>query len=117
MALLIEPSLPQTAMLSGHVDVSPMLVHPQYTNNRGNTLEASLNGFLSPFSYPLWACLIALVFVAGLVDCMLEWEYGGTITLSVYEYYAGVLWGGFMEPKTKLSAVYQVCAHALVPAP
>ena len=48
-----------------------------------------------------------MVLLSGVVDWLLERGHGGSLTGSIYEYAGGVLWGGFQDPFTQLSAVYQ----------
>jgi hypothetical protein len=92
-------------LLFGHVDASPVLVAPPPTKGGG---PPPMDTFFRPFSYPLWACIGLLIFASGLVDFALEYGYGGSFSSSIYEYFAGVLWGGFQDPHTRLSAVFQV---------
>ena len=98
-----------TVMLSGHIDASPTLVRPplEAAGGGGNLLK-SFTTFILPFSYPLWGCIILMVLLAGVVDFMIERKEGGKITTSLYEYCGGVLWGGFHDPLTRISAVYQI---------
>jgi len=93
-----------TVMLSGHVDVSAALVHPPLAP----ASSALFTGLYAPFSPYLWLAIIALVLLSGTVDFLLERGNGGTITSSLYEYCGGVLWGGFQDPHTRTSAVYQI---------
>ena len=103
-----------TIMLAGHVDVSPTLVRPPIAAaDTSGSLVLSLTAFYQPFSYELWFCLIAMVLTAGTVDYFVERGHGGTLPSSLYEYCAGVLWGGFQDPHTRVSAVYQI-ANAFI---
>mgnify|MGYP006139572239 CR=1 FL=1 len=91
----------------GHVDISSVVV------GRRRTVEPSFTdrafAFLHPFSPALWATLIGMVLVAGLVDYLLERKAGGgKLGASVYEYMAGALFGGFAYPRSKSTAVYQI---------
>lgn len=43
-----------------------------------------------------------------MTDYLLERNVGGRIADSMYEGWAGALWGGFEYPKTRAAAVYQV---------
>ena len=96
------------SMIIPHIDTSPILARPLHVGGGKKIDFATATSFFTPFSLNLWAAIIGLVLVSGLVDYLLEREHGGTITASVYEYCGGVLWGGFQDPHTKLSAVYQV---------
>ena len=98
-----------SSMLLGHVDSSPVLIAPPPSKDR-----VPFDTFFRPFSYPLWGCLCLMILLSGLVDYYLERGYGGTLSSSIYEYFGGVLWGGFQDPHTKLSAVFQVCNSLLV---
>lgn len=98
----------QTSMLSGHVDVSPVLVVPPPAISESDDLSKTLTTFFDPFSGELWICLVLLLLVSGVVDYLLERGHGGTVLSSLYEYFGGVLWGGFQDPHTRLSSVYQI---------
>ena len=103
-----------TIMLAGHVDASPTLVRPPLKEAKASeSFVKSLTTFYLPFSYPLWGCLIAMIFASGLVDNLLEKHNGGRLTASFFEYFAGVLWGGFHDPITRISALYQL-ANAFI---
>ena len=62
----------------------------------------------SPPQWGLWGCLFAMIVISGLIDFFLEYGHGGTLPSSIHEYFGGVLWGGFQDPHTRLSAVFQV---------
>ena len=103
-----------TIMLAGHVDASPTLIRPPLKEAKASeSFVKSLTTFYLPFSYPLWGCLIAMIFASGLVDNLLEKHNGGRLTASFFEYFAGVLWGGFHDPITRISALYQL-ANAFI---
>ena len=93
-----------STMLLGHVDSSPVLISPPPQPSAGYALDT----FFQPFTYPLWGLIIVMVACSGLVDYFLERGYGGSLQSSIYEYFGGVLWGGFQDPHTRLSAVFQV---------
>ena len=61
-----------------------------------------------PFDWKLWIAVLVTVFVSALGDWLLERQSSGTLTASIYESFAGVFWGGFDTPRTRLSAVYQI---------
>lgn len=104
-----------TAMLFGHVDASPVLVAPPPIRvNEEQILLESLWTFMMPFSWDLWLCLATMVVLSGCVDWLLERGSGGRLTSSIYEYFGGVLWGGFQDPNTRLSAMYQVCVSLTI---
>jgi len=104
-------------LLPGHIDTSKILV--------ANIVAAPELGFFDeafrfkdPFSGWLWLAILGVVLISGFIDWTLEFrttsqsrghsthwrDLGG----SLYEYSAGVLWGGFQEPKSRASAVFQV---------
>lgn len=70
------------SMLFGHVDASPVLVAPPPTTDDG---PPPMDTFFKPFSYPLWGCIIAMIFFSGVCDFLLEWGHGGTLSSSIYE--------------------------------
>lgn len=102
------------SMLSAHIDTSPVLSRPLKLGAASTDYIASMTTWMDPFSYEVWVALLALIFTSGVVDYLLEREHGGTLSASIYEYSGGVLWGGFQNPHTKLSAVYQVVAAFVI---
>ena len=108
-----EERMNHTIMLAGHIDVSPTLIRPPLDIEAAGSLVDSLYTFYQPFSPQLWACLVAMVLLGGSVDYFVERGNGGTLFSSLYEYSAGVLWGGFQDPHTRMSALYQV-ANAFI---
>ena len=102
--LRTEERMNASTMLLGHVDSSPVLIAPPPQAKSGYVFDT----FFRPFSYPLWGCIILMIVCSGLIDFFLEYGYGGTLQSSIYEYFGGVLWGGFQDPHTRLSAVFQV---------
>ena len=85
------------AMLAGHIDASLVLVAPPPTTGTsgGDSVWDNFDGFFKPFSYQLWGCIALLIIIAGMVDFLLEFGYGGSLPSSLYEAFGGVLWGGF----------------------
>jgi len=55
-----------------------------------------------------------MIFASGLVDYALEFGYGGSLPSSIHEYFGGVLFGGFQDPHTRLSAFFQICCALIV---
>ena len=51
---------------------------------------------------------------SGVVDYVLECGTGPGVRVgaSIYEYIAGMLWGGFAYPRSRTSAVYQVITRS-----
>ena len=86
----------RTVMLAGHLDVSATLVRPPLTTATQSQFDVWFS-FLLPFAKPLWGYLFALVLASGVVDWLVEFEYGGRLTVSLYEYCGGVLWYGNSE--------------------
>ena len=68
----------------------------------------------APFDIALWACIVALIILSGVVDFVLEYgnPLSGQLKSSIYESAAGVLWGGFPDPQTNLSAIFQATQRA-----
>ena len=102
-------------MLQGHVELTQVL----FDIGSGATVEdvpwnEKLDAFLRPFSYPLWACILCLLLLSGLCDYVLEQRKGGSLSSSMYEVSAGVLWGGFEEPRTRASALLQILVSFFV---
>ena len=108
-----EYRMNQTQMLSGHVDISPVLAIPPPSMPVDQDLSKTFFTFFAPFSLNLWICLIAMVFLSGVTDYVLERSSGGSFLGSIYEYFGGVLFGGFSDPFTRLSCIYQ-CIVAFV---
>ena len=94
-------------MLQAHIDYSPVLVVLQNPPKKVSLGEKILQ-FTRPFDWKCWIALIAIIVSSGVVDYLLEREEGGSIGSSIYEYTAGTLWGGFQDPRSTLSAFYQV---------
>ena len=103
----------QTSMLAGHVDISPVLAIPPPSMAADPDLSETFTTFFDPFSTNLWICLIAMIFLSGVTDWLLERASGGSFLGSIYEYFGGVLFGGFSDPYTRLSCVYQ-CIVAFI---
>ena len=101
-------------MLFGHVDASPVLVAPPAVVPE-TTLWQTMFTFFLPFSPDLWGLALVMIVLSGLIDYFLEFGHGGTLPSSIHEYFGGVLWGGFQDPHTRLSAVFQV-VNALISA-
>ena len=91
----------------GHVDYSTTLVS-RWQEEKESTFWQRLTGFLAPFEYDLWAAIIGLIVASGLVDYAMQRMNEKHLGDSLYEYFAGSLWGGFQDPRNKLSAVYQI---------
>ena len=100
-------------MVRGHFDLSAVLIARQQSSadtKSANWFSKSFTSFLSPFSYSLWAAIIAVIVLSGLVDYIIEVKKveESSLTVSLYEYFAGFLWGGFEYPLSKSSAVFQL---------
>ena len=94
-------------MLQAHIDYSPVLVIRENAPTPLSLWDKMLQ-FSRPFDAYCWIALIAIIVCSGIVDYLLERTDGGTIGASIYEYFAGTLWGGFQDPRSTLSAFYQV---------
>lgn len=97
--------------LMGHVDLAIVLVtRMEATADSHRSWYVSLYSFMGPFEGSLWAAIVAMILLSGLVDYLVERVQVKETTLagSLYEYCAGFLWGGFHYPLTKVAAVYQV---------
>lgn len=96
--------LDRVAMLNGHVDMSNTLIGRMSTPD-SNDLSSwiALFSFLRPFSLSLWGCLFGMVLLSGVVDFVLERGSPTAAGLfsSLYEYFAGTLWGGFEYPRSR----------------
>lgn len=104
-----------TSLLTPHIDTSPVLVvAPTEIGSNGDGYSQALVTFFLPFTWELWMALIAMVVASGVVDYILERSQGGTLGASIYEYMGGVMWGGFADPRTRVSAVYQVIGSFLI---
>ena len=100
-------------MVRGHFDLSAVLIARQQSSadtKSASWFSKSFTSFLSPFSYSLWAAIIAVIVLSGLVDYIIEVKKveETSLTGSLYEYFAGFLWGGFEYPLSKSSAVFQL---------
>ena len=109
--------LDRVAMLSGHVDMSSVLVgRVRMISSKDLSDGNQLFSFLNPFSYPLWGCLFGMVLASGFIDYFIERgsPTAASLSSSLYEYFAGTLWGGFEYPRSRSSAIYQVTVGFLL---
>ena len=97
---------------TSHVDASVVLIanselveQPKWNED----IHAFLN-FLEPFEYGLWAMIVFVILVSGVVDWLAEYHRRDRRTVGdkIYEFWAGGLWGGFEAPLSRPSAAYQV---------
>lgn len=97
-------------MFRGHLDLSTVLVARREDASIADQRLTSLTSWARPFSAQLWTSFVLLIILSGVIDWYLERDYmpGHKITSSIYEYCAGVLWGGFEQPISRSSAVYQI---------
>lgn len=60
--------------------------------------------------------ILMLVLLSGVVDFVIERKTNRAagLTSSIYEYFAGFLWGGFEYPLSKASMIYQVLLGFIV---
>ena len=92
--------------VEGHVDLSSVLIA-----DRGSMPATDPLSFMLPFTYPLWGVILSVVFLSGLVDYLMERQIDpetATLPSSLGEYMAGILWGGFCTPLSRMSALYQI---------
>ena len=93
--------------LIGHIDYSGVLTsHPRAPDSV--SFPERFTTFFRPFEPSLWAALILLVMCTGFTDWILERQAGGTLADSIYEAFAGALWGGFEYPRSRASAIFQI---------
>ena len=99
----------RAVLLRGHLDLSTVFV-AQREVAHGKSLNEYFTSWARPFDWSLWLAVVALVVVSGLVDWLTEITSspGLHITSCLYEYCAGMLWGGFEQPLSRSSAVYQI---------
>ena len=99
-------------MLKGHLDLAATLLArvSGAAESKLSVWYRSFYSFLSPFRFDLWLALLFLVVLSALVDFLIERLRvpETTINASLYEYFAGILWGGFEYPLSRASAIYQV---------
>jgi len=100
--------------LRGHLDVSTILVTMRETPTRDESFSGimrnSLWSWARPFSRGMWIMVIALILISGIVDWLAEvLNYPDhKLYSSLYEYCAGILWGGFEHPLSRASGIYQI---------
>ena len=96
-------------LLSGHVDASGLLVAPPPKHKESKSITENMFTLFAPFDIALWVCIVALIVLSGVIDWVLEYgnPLSGKLKSSIYESAAGVLWGGFPDPQTNLSAIFQ----------
>ena len=99
-------------MLKGHLDLAGVLmarIASESASKEASWVQ-SFYAWLHPFSYDLWIALLIMVICSGVVDFLIERVRVPETTLysSMYEYTAGLLWGGFEYPLTRTSAIFQV---------
>ena len=107
-----QARLERVAQVAGHVDLASVVVARQ-TIARPTMWDRATSIF-RPFSPGLWIGLITMTVSAGFVDYLLEHRQGGRLGASIYEYLAGMLWGGFEYPRSRSSAVFQVTMGFIV---
>ena len=102
-------------MLSGHVDASGLLVAPPPKHKESKSVTKNMFTLFAPFDIALWVCIVALIVLSGVIDWVLEYgnPLSGKLKSSIYESAAGVLWGGFPDPQTNLSAIFQASMRIL----
>lgn len=90
--------------------LSTVLIAQRRAATEEAELAANFFAWARPFSPDLWISIIALILLSGAIDWYLERDHmpGHKITTSLYEYCAGVLWGGFEHPLSRSSAIYQI---------
>jgi hypothetical protein len=101
------------SMLAGHIDYSPVLTtmtQPVTEVSFSDRVESTFR----PFSYDAWLVLTLIIIASGFIDYLLERETGGSISSSIYEYVGGTLWGGWQDPRSTLSAYYQVMLSFII---
>lgn len=97
----------RVSQLLGHMDYGTVLVVRPGEDEEPPFVERMFT-FFNPFSGELWGAIIAIVLLSGLIDNLLERRHGGSLQESLYEAFAGTMWGGFERPRSNLSAVYQI---------
>jgi len=102
-----------TTAILGHLDMSTVLVARHLPNSAPGLSVGSLFSVFAPFHWTVWMSLIGIVLLSGVVDYLLERGAGGERSMrslrnSIFEYSAGAIFGGFQEPKTRASALYQL---------
>jgi hypothetical protein len=105
-------------MLKGHLDLSAVLISRKEVADEEYENEAALQrlgrsffSFLKPFQAGLWIAVIFLIFFSSAVDFVIErmrMPEEARFSSSCFEFSAGSLWGGFADPLSRTSAVYQV---------
>ena len=103
----------------GYVDISPTLISYQPRSTSSETffqrLKRAPDSFLDPLSYGVWGVILLIILLSALVDYTLERTHPESSLLgSLYESCAGALWGGFEQPKTRISAIYQVMLSFII---
>ena len=100
----------------GHIDYSTSLVTRKAASREPSVWKKTLTVF-EPFDPYVWIALIFIILASAVIDYWLERSPDGggeRFGESMYEFSAGILWGGFGTPKTVISAVYQLSFGALV---
>ena len=97
----------KVTQLLGHFDYGTVLV-VRPGEEEEVPFEKRMFTFFEPFTWELWGVLIGIIVLSGLFDNLLERRSGGSLTESMYEYFAGTMWGGFERPRTRLSGIYQI---------
>ena len=95
-------------MLPGHYGNSYNLVS-NVVARQNDAWYRSFYSYMDPFDFTLWFALGGVVLFSGVVDFLVERKHVDTkLTASLYEYAAGLMWGGFEYPLSKFSAIYQL---------
>ena len=102
-------------MLEGHIDMSEVLA-VRMSVAESTSFYQQCTSFFRPLSWTLWGCIVLLVIFSGVVDHILERRSGPGVHIggNIWEFVAGTLWGGFEQPRTSASAVYQVVVAFII---
>ena len=65
---------------------------------------------LAPFKWELWGSIVAVIVLSGTEHYIVERKTSpeSNLRASLFEYFAGFIWGGWDQPLSRTSAVYQL---------
>jgi hypothetical protein len=113
-----DERLNKASFIRGTYDLTPVLVARMLGagETKWETWYKSFYNFLDPFDKTLWFMILGFIIFSGVVDWLVERKSvkEARVSSSIYEYFAGLLWGGFEYPLSKMSAVYQVMGGFIV---
>ena len=104
--------------IRGTYDLTPVLVARMLSagETKAETWYKSFYNYLDPFTYGLWASILAVIICSGVVDWLVERKSvkEARVTASIYEYFAGLCAASLEHPPIDASVTEShVCAQVV----